>query len=489
MKNGRAATRRAGPSRGGRFSAGLAPPAHAYTARGVKPSPRAAPREFEPVPRIARRMTSVPPAGLAAVFAVMLAASAGGAEALSAAHSGIRAADAGRHIGVLADDSFEGREAGSRGGRAAAAYVVEQLQKLDVEPAGDAGTWYQPFKALRNILALLPGSDPAVAREIVVVGAHYDHVGYGTARNSYGPFGFVHNGADDNASGVAGLLEVTEALARLSPRPRRPILVAFWDGEEQGLLGSRHFLRVRPRAAADAKIAFSVNLDMIGRLRGRRVEVYGTRTAHGLRSAVTRANSDPANAAGLALAFPWKIEEDSDHYPFIAAGIPTVMFHTGLHDQYHRPSDDIDLVNVEGIEPVARLVFGFVRALADAEAPAPAFRAEARGESDATQRALEAPAPLVPGTPRGRWGIGSRPDPGEPTAPLVVRVTPESPAAVAGLLVGDRIVAVDGTAVESHDAMIARMRGAVGQVALDVDRAGVITRLELREGAAEDAGM
>ncbi|MFM9059869.1 MAG: M20/M25/M40 family metallo-hydrolase [Planctomycetaceae bacterium] len=438
--------------------------------------------------RTARRTMSVPLAWFAVgILAMHSATSVPGAEVRSEAHAGIRAADAGRHIEVLADDSFEGREAGSRGGRAAAAYVVEQLQKHDLQPAGDAGTWYQPFKALRNILALLPGSDPTLAREIVVVGAHYDHVGYGTARNSYGPFGFVHNGADDNASGVAGLLEVTEALARLTPRPRRPILVAFWDGEEQGLLGSRHFLRVRPRAVADARIAFSVNLDMIGRLRGRRVEVYGSRTAQGLRSAVTRVNSDPATAAGLALAFPWKIEEDSDHYPFIKAGIPTVMFHTGLHDQYHRPSDDVDLVNVEGIEPVARLAFGFIRTLADAEAPSPAFRAEALGESDATQRALESPAPLAPGTPRGRWGIGSRPDPGEPTAPVVVRVTPESPAAVAGLLVGDRIVAVDGTAVASHDAMIARMRAAVGQVTLEVDRAGVITRLELSERVAGDA--
>ncbi|MFM7075639.1 MAG: M20/M25/M40 family metallo-hydrolase [Planctomycetaceae bacterium] len=425
---------------------------------------------------------------LAAVLAVALGAVAAAAEAVSTAHTCIRAADAGRHVGVLADDSFEGREAGSRGGRAAAAYVVEQLKKLDLEPAGDSGTWYQPFKALRNILALLPGSDPAVARELVVIGAHYDHVGYGTPRNSYGPFGFVHNGADDNASGVAGLLEVTEALAQLEPRPRRPILVAFWDGEEQGLLGSRHFVRARPKALADAKVVFSVNLDMIGRLRGRRLEVYGTRTARGLREAVTRANSDPANAAGLSLAYVWKIEEDSDHFPFIVAGIPTVMFHTGLHDHYHRPSDDVHLVNVEGIEPVARLACAFVRGIADAEGPPPAFRPESRGESDATKRALESPARAAAGTPRGRWGLGSRPDPGDPTAPLIVRVTPESPAATAGLLAGDRVIAIDGVAVTDHDDMLARMRAAVGQVALDVDRAGIVTSVVLREQAADGTG-
>ena len=406
------------------------------------------------------------------------------ADTMAKATASIRAADAGRHVDVLADDSFEGREGGSRGGRAAAAYVVEQLEQLGLQPAGDAGSWYQSFGSLRNILALVPGSDPAVARELVVVGAHYDHVGYGKAANSYGPFGFVHNGADDNASGVAGLLEVAEALAHLEPRPRRPILVAFWDGEEQGLLGSRHFVRVRPAALADAAIVFSVNLDMIGRLRGQRLEVYGTRTASGLRSAVTRVNSDPATAAALALSFVWTIEEDSDHYSFIAAGVPTVMFHTGLHDQYHRPSDDTHLINLDGIEPVARLTLGFVRAIADAEGRPPTFRAESRGESDATKRLLEAPTALAPGSPRGRWGLGTRPDPGEPGAAVIVRVTPDSPAAAAGVLVGDRIVAVAGEALTSHDEMIARLRTTEGQVSLDVDRGGVLARLDLRESVA-----
>ena len=423
---------------------------------------------------------------LGALLGALLASAATAAELLSEAHAGIRAADAGRHVGVLADDSFEGREGGTRGGRAAAAYIVEQLEKLRLRPAGDEGTWYQSFNAHRNILALLPGSEQSLARELVVVGAHYDHVGYGAEGSSFGPFGHVHNGADDNASGVAGLLEVAEAIARLEPRPRRPILVAFWDGEEQGLLGSRHFLRTRPAAVADASIVFSVNLDMIGRLRGRRLEVYGARTAPGLRAMVTRANSDPANGAGLSLAYMWKIEDDSDHYPFIVEGIPTVMFHTGLHDQYHRPSDDAHLVNLEGIEPVARLTLGLVRTVADADA-VPAFRPHSRTESDAVKRALESPAPLAPGAPRSRWGIGTRPDPGEPAEPVVVQVVPDSPAATAGLLVGDRIIAVAGTAVADHHDLVARMRAATGEVGIDVDRAGVVTRLELREREAGDA--
>ena len=164
-------------------------------------------------------------ARVATAIAVMAASlQVPAAEMMSAAHATIRAADAGRHVGVLADDAFEGREGGSRGGRAAATYIVEQLTKLGIQPAGDSGTYYQPFGGMRNILAVIEGSDPELAQEVVAVGAHYDHVGYGNADNSYGPFGYVHNGADDNASGVAGLLELVEALGQLPERPRRSIL-------------------------------------------------------------------------------------------------------------------------------------------------------------------------------------------------------------------------------------------------------------------------
>ena len=143
---------------------------------------------------------------------VVAAAELAAASRLAAAAATIVAGDASRHVAALADDAFEGREAGSRGGRAAGAYIVEAIDHLGLEPAGDSGSFYQPFGSMRNILALARGSDPAVADELVIVSAHYDHVGYGDASNSYGPFGFVHNGADDNASGVAGLIEIAEAL-------------------------------------------------------------------------------------------------------------------------------------------------------------------------------------------------------------------------------------------------------------------------------------
>ena len=440
------------------------------------------------------------------------------AELMAAARSSIQAEDAKRHVCALADDALEGREGGSRGGRAAGSYIISHLEKLELEPAGDNGSYYQQFGGMRNILALARGSDPAVANELIVVGAHYDHVGYGNSGNSYGPFGFVHNGADDNASGVAGLIEVAEAMQHLPGRPRRPILFAFWDGEEKGLLGSYHFVRVRPALLAPMSIAFSVNLDMIGRLRGERLEVFGARTSEGLRAAVVQSNNRPG-AQPLELAFDWAIDEDSDHYPFIVAKIPTVMFHTGLHDQYHRPSDDVQLINFDGIEPVARLTLDFVNALANDPGPARSFRAQARSESDATKRALEAPAvsPALSqaattraegqgnpahsqgnpahsqGNPahsqRPRWGIGTRADPGEPANPVIVRITAGSPAAQAGMMLGDRVIAIDGVSVTDQAEMVKRLAAAGNHVVFDVDRKGRVVRLGLNDTMNVEAGQ
>jgi S1-C subfamily serine protease len=227
---------------------------------------------------------------------------------------------------------------------------------------------------------------------------------------------------------------------------------------------------------------FSINLDMIGRLRGRRLEVYGARTSPGLRAAVMQANTNPTVRAGLELAFDWDITDDSDHYPFIAAGIPTVMVHTGLHDQYHRPSDDVHLVNLDGIEPVARLTLGFVTMLADEPGPPRPFRQQCRAESNATKRALEGIAPEPVAGHRGRWGIGSRLDPGEPTGPVIVRVSPGSPAAAGGLEPGDRLVAVDGAAIASQEDMLARLRAAGNTVTLEVDRRGSLVHMTLTNG-------
>ena len=140
-----------------------------------------------------------------------------------------------QHVEVLADDVYEGRSAGSRGGRAAALYVLDQIKPHRMTP-GNNGDYAQTFNNnCRNILILLPGDDPRVENEVIVVGAHYDHVGRGKNSNSFGPTGRIHNGADDNASGTSVLLETIEAFATSGLKTRRTILFAFWDAEEMAL--------------------------------------------------------------------------------------------------------------------------------------------------------------------------------------------------------------------------------------------------------------
>lgn len=369
------------------------------------------------------------------LLAWLLAASLSAAEvnsaaALHAATMSIRHDDLKHHVSTLADDTFEGREAGSRGGRAAGIYLGQHYQRNALQGGGEQG-YYQTFgPGYSNILGVLPGSDPALADQVIIVSAHYDHVGYGSQQNSYGPTGYIHNGADDNASGVAGLLEAVEAFAQLPQAPRRTIVFALWDGEEKGLLGSKHWIS-QPTVPL-GQVACMVNMDMIGRLRNEKVEIIGTRTAPGLRRAAALANRD----TGLLLDCTWEMVDNSDHYPFFQRNIPVLMLHTGLHDDYHRPSDDVERIEFDGMQRVTRLLFQMVYALANEDAR-PAFRGVSRGENLTAQRRAEQPLPPPPGR------LGVRLDPNNANGTVrVSMVDPGTPAALAGMQAGDEIVGI-----------------------------------------------
>src|SRR5262249_8247578 len=142
---------------------------------------------------------------------------------------------------------------------------------------------------------------------------------------------------------VAGLLEVADALGQLTEKPKRSILLAFWDGEEKGLLGSQHWVDSPTASLKD--VVCMINADMIGRLRNSHLVVYGVRTSLGLRELVCRQNDLPQ----LNLDFSWEMKPDSDHHSFFQHNIPIVMVHSGMHSDYHRPSDDADKINNDGI--------------------------------------------------------------------------------------------------------------------------------------------
>jgi hypothetical protein len=373
-----------------------------------------------------------------------------------------------RHVGVLADDTFEGREAGSRGGQAAAGYLDAQFRKLGLLPAGSGRTYHQMFgSGYRNLLGMLEGADPALRQEVIVVGAHYDHVGYGTPSNSYGPLGYIHNGADDNASGVAGLLEIVEGFVQSGVRPRRSIVFALWDGEEKGLLGSKHWLE-EPTLPRE-RVKFFINTDMIGRLREERLEIIGTRSGWGLRSLVSRQNRE----TNLLLDFSWEMKADSDHQSFYAKQIPVLMLHTGLHGEYHRPSDDIHTLNVPGLQRVTRFMFNVVYALASEE-QVTQFRAKSQQESPETQKTVERGLPPLPGRLGVSWDAG---DPGPGLR--VTHVAPGSAAQQAGVRPSDRLVKFAGRAIVDGNQLRSLVLRGVNPISMTLLRAGSETPLEL----------
>ncbi len=368
------------------------------------------------------------------------------------------------HVNFLAGDILEGREAGSRGGHAAGKYIVDHLQEIGLQPAGVDGTYFQAFRGnQRNILAILPGSDPQLKDEYLLVGAHYDHVGYGKKSNSYGPFGYVHNGADDNASGVSAVLELVDAMTRTEHRPKRSILFAFWDGEEKGLLGSAHWAK-QPTLPLD-NMKLGINIDMVGRLTDGRIEVGGSRCAPGLRRQLSTTRLDDA-----WLDFSWEYKENSDHWTFFQAQVPSIYIHTGLHDDYHRPSDDVEKINVEGIRLITGYLLEKVEELADTET-LPGFRNESRMDTPFTQRRVERPLPPL----ASRLNFTTEAVPGEPNKLQINRVFSSDSLVAAG----DRIVAVNQLPVE-NPAMLETMALRSGSVLpVTIERPGVEEKLEV----------
>ncbi len=360
-------------------------------------------------------------------------------KSLTAALESITSTELQAHVRYLANDSLEGREAGSHGGQLASSYLDAQLEALGLRAAGVDGKFDQPFgDNYRNILAVIPGSDPTLKQQYLVLSAHYDHIGYGTKRNSLGTVGQIHNGADDNASGTSGLLELAQALTMLPQPPRRSIVLAFWDAEEKGLLGSTHWAE-HPTVPLK-QVVLMLNMDMIGRLRGDRLVLMGSRTGYGLRRLICQDNV----ASDLLLDFPATLLANADHYPFAAHDIPSLTLHTDVHEDYHRPSDDADRINTAGMRRVTQLMLRFVYDMADRD-DLPGFRQASRQETDEK-------VSLLPGkTLPVRLGVTWSGQKVEGRGVEVRSIASHSAAEKAGLKPGDRIVALDGREVASGE--------------------------------------
>lgn len=257
-------------------------------------------------------------------------------------------------LSTLASDGYGGRLPGTAGDQQTRAHAVQALKSAGVA-AGNAGSYEQPFSvggaATANIVGTLPGVDPAVKDEVVVVGAHHDHLGTtshpGCANAGGSP---VCNGADDNASGAAAVLAIARALAQLKGQNRRRLVFVLFGGEEEGLVGSSHYVVDAPIFAL-AKTQYMINLDMLG-------YSTGTVQALGATRSPTAAGwiTDAAGKEGLTAQTTFSAGGGSDHYPFAMSGVPYVFFHTPGSPCYHATCDTADKIHYTEYEKITRAV-------------------------------------------------------------------------------------------------------------------------------------
>ena len=281
-----------------------------------------------------------------------------------------------------------------------------------------------------NVVGILEGSDPALKNEAILIGAHYDHIGLGELGSlAEGRGQQIHNGADDNASGTAGMLELARVLAGQRAILQRSLVFAGFSAEEEGLLGSKHYVAT-PAFPLDKTVAM-INMDMIGRMKDNRVIVGGSGSSPLWKDLLPRLKPN-----GLELKFQDDGYGPSDHASFYAKDIPVLFFFTGVHQDYHRPSDDSDKINLAGANQVLELVLGTAQALSQQQLRPQFTKAKESSE------------------PRGRGEfrvyLGTIPDYGEDVEGVKLSGVREgSPAAKAGIKGGDIIVECAGKQIKN----------------------------------------
>ena len=292
-----------------------------------------------------------------------------------------------------------------------------------------------------NVIGVLEGSDPVLRNETIVVGAHYDHLGRGGEGSLAPRSGEIHHGADDNASGVAGMLELARLFSTQKPRPKRTLVFIGFSGEEEGLLGSNYYVNhpIRPLANTVAMI----NMDMIGRMKDGKLIVGGVGTSkewremlgtqNGQTIAVAATTSAPVSTLESARSFNLTLQEDgfgpSDHSSFYSKQIPVLFFWTGTHNDYHKPSDTFDKINYTDEARILSLVAQIVRSLGAAE-KRPTYTVAKSDSQQGRSTGFRVYLGTIPNYSDSNDGL------------LIDGVRDDSPAAKAGLKAGDKIVKI-----------------------------------------------
>lgn len=379
-----------------------------------------------------------------------------------------------RTIEYLASDRLEGRRTGEPGATLAAKYIAAQFKIVGLKPGvpgmnGKPG-YLQPFSftpgrdphdtpaggpntpAKRydawNVIGILPGHDPVLKNEAIVIGAHYDHLGHGGQGSLAANSTEIHHGADDNASGVAAIIEIAREFAGRNPHGskgassnKRTLIFIAFSGEEEGLFGSSFYVQ-NPVFPLDKTVAM-INLDMVGRLKDDKLTIGGIGTASEWKGMVEKENPfvPGEDGAGLELAiradplFRLQLNEDgfgpSDHSSFYGKKIPVLFFFTGTHNDYHKPSDTADKINYKGEVKVISYIDNITKAI-DQNSERPTYTiAKSSGMGG------------------GRSGfnisLGTIPNYADSTDGLLLDgVRDGSPAAKAGVKAGDKVVKLAG---------------------------------------------
>jgi len=282
-------------------------------------------------------------------------------------------------------------------------------------------------KQVANVVGILPGRDAKLGKQAIVIGAHYDHLGLGD-EHSLAPsqIGQIHHGADDNASGTSGVLELADGLAKRRGELKRSIVFVAFAGEESGLLGSSYYAQ-HPAAPLDQTIAM-LNLDMVGRVSKNRLYIGGTGTSPGFKKLVEDANRSIPSGA-FELSYSASGYGASDHMSFTVRDVPVIFFFSGLHADYHKPSDTWEKIDAGGGAKVVELVAATAQAL------------DVLPEKPQYVRVAEPASPVMGGG--GGYGpyFGSIPDMGESEHGVkFADVRDGSPAAKAGFKGSDVLV-------------------------------------------------
>ncbi|GJM13338.1 MAG: hypothetical protein DHS20C12_17410 [Pseudohongiella sp.] len=253
------------------------------------------------------------------------------------------------HAIELSSSEYQGRGLGTDGINLAAGYIAQQFRLAGLQTLN--GTYSQEWSQsvagrgsikMTNIVGMIPGANRSLSGEPVIIGAHYDHLGIDAQSARYFP------GADDNASGVAVLIEVASQLARAFT-PQRPIIFVAFSGEESGLLGSEYFVQNPPAGFDSSDFYAMVNLDAVGRLDGRDLQVFATDSAYEWPFMAQGIGF----TIGLSSSFPANTIASSDHVSFLNAGVPGIHLFSGVHEDYHQLSDSADKLDLAGMSDVA----------------------------------------------------------------------------------------------------------------------------------------